>query len=161
LLTIKTKSPEETFQWGKCLASHLPPGIVIALYGELGAGKTVFVKGVAHGLKVQEEVSSPTFTIINEYQGTHPLYHMDAYRLEEEKDLENLGMEEYFYSSGITLIEWPERVSSILPSSYLKIDIQKGWEPNGAEFRILRFIDVGGEWANVIGALEKDENIRD
>lgn len=161
MLTIRTKSPEETFRWGERLAAYLTPGIVVALTGELGAGKTSFAKGVAQGLKVQEQITSPTFTIINEYQGTYPLYHMDAYRLEEEKDLEELGMEEYFYSSGITLIEWPERVASILPDSYLKIDIQKGWEPSGDEFRILYFMDVGRKWANVIGALENDENIRD
>jgi len=159
LLTVKTKDPAETFSLGERLAAYLPPGTVIALTGELGAGKTLFAKGIAKGLKVTDQVTSPTFTIINEYQGLVPLYHIDAYRLEEGSGIEELGFEEYFNSSGITLIEWPERIKNYLPLSYLRINIEKGQDQSGSEFRILSFFPIGSEWDNVIGEFENNENI--
>ncbi|MEL7566078.1 MAG: tRNA (adenosine(37)-N6)-threonylcarbamoyltransferase complex ATPase subunit type 1 TsaE [Dehalobacterium sp.] len=160
LLTVKTKDPEETFSLGERLASYLPPGTVIALTGELGAGKTLLAKGIANGLKVTDQVTSPTFTIINEYQGIVPLFHIDAYRLEEDSGIEELGLEEYFNSSGVTLIEWPERIKNYLPASYLRIDIEKGLDQSGREYRILSFSSVGNGRDNVIGAFENNENIR-
>lgn len=159
LLTVKTKDPEETFTLGERLAAYLPPGTAIALTGELGAGKTLFAKGIAKGLKVLDQVTSPTFTIINEYQGLVPLFHIDAYRLEEDSEIDELGLDEYFNSSGITLIEWPERIKKYLPMSYLRIDIAKGRDQFGSEIRILSFFPIGSEWDNVIGEFGYHENI--
>lgn len=162
LFTVKTKDAGETFSLGERLAAYLPQGGVIALSGELGAGKTLFAKGVAEGLKVPDQVTSPTFTIINEYQGRLPLFHIDAYRLEEDSGdsvIEELGLEEYFNSLGVTLIEWPERIKKYLPDAYLRIDIEKGQDQPDIEYRVLRFSPRGAEWDKVIGEFEKDENI--
>lgn len=158
LLTFMTKKPEETFALGERLAAYLPPGIVILLTGELGAGKTLFAQGIARGLKVSDHVTSPTFTIVNEYQGRLSLFHIDAYRLEGEREMEEIGLEEYFNSSGVTLVEWPERIQPFLPPAYLKIDLQKDWDASGREFRVLRFWSVGNEWDNVIGEFGKNED---
>jgi len=163
LFTVKTNKPEETFALGERLAAFLVPGMVIALTGELGAGKTLFTKGIARGLNVTDHVTSPTFTIINEYQGRLPLYHIDAYRLEEPGEIDEIGLEEYFNSPGVTVVEWPEQVQDYLPASYLVIDLKKGWEEgdeSGQEFRIISMSSVGHEWGNVIGEFEKSENIR-
>src|SRR5690625_3096506 len=105
-VTIKSKSADETRQLGKQLAELAQPGTVITLTGELGAGKTVFAKGVAEGLQITERITSPTFTIVKEYDGTLPLYHMDVYRLEFTE--EEIGLDEYFFSDGISVVEWAE-----------------------------------------------------
>lgn len=161
MLSVKTKEPEETFALGERLAPYLRPGMIITLSGELGAGKTIFAKGMAKGFRVAEQVTSPTFTIINEYQGTLPLYHIDAYRLEEnsEEEIEELGLDEYFYSSGITLIEWPEMINNYLPQSYLRINIEKIMDESGSELRVVNFTPIGNAWDNVIGEFKDNESI--
>lgn len=161
LFTVITKKPEETFAWGERLAGYLFPGAVIALSGELGAGKTLFAQGIAKGLNITEPITSPTFTIINEYhQGRLPFFHIDAYRLEEAGEVEELGLEEYFNSSGVTLIEWPEQIKGFLPLSYLKINLKKEWDEFGHELRRLSFKDMGHEWENLIREFKESENIR-
>ena len=120
---VTTKSPEDTAKLGERLGLLLQPGAVVCLQGDLGAGKTRFAQGVARGLGVTSAVTSPTFTIINEYQGRHPVYHMDFYRLSDPLELEDLGYEEYFSGSGITLIEWPERAEDLLPQDRLDVCI--------------------------------------
>ena len=106
---IVTNSEEETAAAGASLAESLRPGDVVLLYGELGAGKTAFTRGLARGLGVSaDEVSSPTFTIVQEYQGRLPLYHVDLYRL-EEKEVDDLGLEELVLGDGVVVIEWAER----------------------------------------------------
>ncbi|HHT63124.1 MAG: tRNA (adenosine(37)-N6)-threonylcarbamoyltransferase complex ATPase subunit type 1 TsaE [Bacillota bacterium] len=157
---MQTKEPEETFALGERLAAFLYPGTVVALTGELGAGKTLFAQGVAKGLGVKEHVTSPTFTIINEYQGHLPFYHIDAYRLEGTGEIDELGLEEYFNSSGVVLIEWPERIQDYLPSSFLRIHLDKEWDESGQEIRVISFFPVGSEWENVIGEFEESENTR-
>ena len=109
-------SAEDTANFSKHLATLLQPGDVITLEGDLGAGKTAFTKGLALGLGVQRNVNSPTFTIIKEYQGTMPLYHMDVYRLEDS--YEDLGFDEYFEGNGVTVVEW----AHLIESSYRKND---------------------------------------
>jgi len=161
LYIVRTNEPEETRALGERFASYLPPGTVIGLTGELGAGKTLFAKGLAKGLKVEDHVTSPTFTIINEYQGRCPFYHMDAYRLEDDSEISELGLEEYFYSSGITLIEWPERIQDCLPESFIQINLDKGWEEDGHEYRLIKFSSIGNGLDRVIGEFEKNENISD
>ncbi len=118
-----SSSPEATFEYGRALGGLLQPGDVIALHGDLGAGKTCFVQGVSMGAGVRDrsQITSPTFTLIQEYQGRLPIYHFDAYRLHREEDLYELGFEEYFYGEGITLIEWAERIPSLLPDEHLAI----------------------------------------
>jgi tRNA threonylcarbamoyladenosine biosynthesis protein TsaE len=117
---ISTKL-EDTQLFSKRLASFLQPGDVITLEGDLGAGKTAFTKGLAVGLGIQRNVNSPTFTIIKEYQGNMPLYHMDVYRLEDS--YEDLGFEEYFNGNGVTVVEWAHLIEEQLPVERLNIFI--------------------------------------
>lgn len=114
-LTI-LNSVEVAQAFGEGWAADLTGGEVIALHGVLGAGKTQLVKGLARGLGYRGDVTSPTFTIIHEYRGGRlPIYHMDLYRIADEKSAIDIGMEEYLPSDGVTVIEWPERIASILP----------------------------------------------
>ncbi|PKM82821.1 MAG: tRNA (adenosine(37)-N6)-threonylcarbamoyltransferase complex ATPase subunit type 1 TsaE, partial [Firmicutes bacterium HGW-Firmicutes-13] len=121
MLEIITKSPEETLKLGTILGTLLQKGDVIGLFGELGTGKTVFTRGIARGLKVEDYVTSPTFTLINEYSGSLPLFHFDVYRLDDPEELLELGYEEYFYGEGITVIEWAEKIEDYLPPGYLAV----------------------------------------
>ncbi|MEM1042995.1 MAG: tRNA (adenosine(37)-N6)-threonylcarbamoyltransferase complex ATPase subunit type 1 TsaE [Bacteroidota bacterium] len=121
LLPAETASPEETVALGRRLAERLRPGDVLALAGDLGAGKTHLAKGLCSGLGVPlESVTSPTFTIANEYAGTVrgdavPVYHLDAYRIERPEEFFELGYETYFFGDGVCLVEWPERVAGLIP----------------------------------------------
>jgi tRNA threonylcarbamoyladenosine biosynthesis protein TsaE len=125
-MIVYSKSPSETIRIGKAIGSCLQAGDVVALTGELGAGKTQMIKGLAQGAGVRRSayVSSPSFTLINEYQGKLPFYHIDLYRLGEEKEAEGLGLEEYFQGGGITAVEWADRIASLLPEELLRIHIQ-------------------------------------
>jgi tRNA threonylcarbamoyladenosine biosynthesis protein TsaE len=117
----QSTSSEDTYQLAEKLGSVVKPGTVITLEGDLGAGKTTFTKGLAKGLGVQRNVNSPTFTIIKEYMGRLPLYHMDVYRI--ESDSEDLGFEEYFEGEGVTVVEWAHLISDHLPNERLAISI--------------------------------------
>jgi tRNA threonylcarbamoyladenosine biosynthesis protein TsaE len=114
-----SNNADQTKAFAKKLASYLQPGAVIALEGDLGAGKTTFTKGLAEGLEITKNVNSPTFTIIKEYKGTMPLFHMDVYRLENSD--EDLGFEEYFEGIGITVVEWAHLIKDQLPPELLTI----------------------------------------
>mgnify|MGYP001225354460 CR=1 FL=1 len=118
-----SKSESDTEHLAKGLAEAAYPGAVIALDGDLGAGKTFFSKAFARGLGVREVVNSPTFTIIKEYKGLKlPLYHMDVYRISLE-EAEELGLDEYFYGSGVCLIEWARQIDELLPEDRLHIEL--------------------------------------
>lgn len=120
-----TQSPEETIALANKFSSELKPGDLVCLKGDLGAGKTHFVKGMARGLGInEEEVSSPTFTLIHEYSGDQPLYHFDCYRMKSPKEALEIGAEEYFYSDGICVIEWPERIKELIPPDAIWISIE-------------------------------------
>lgn len=134
---IQTNSYEETLEIAEGLAVLLVPGDVITLEGDLGAGKTLFTKGIAKGLGVKRMVTSPTFTIVKEYEGAHPLYHMDVYRLEDSD--EDIGFLEYFNGQGITVIEWAQFINDYLPSERLDINITFLNEHS----RVLHFIPQG------------------
>lgn len=122
---FSSTSPEETITYGRAFAKELHPGDVVCLYGDLGAGKTHFVKGIAEGLGInRDEVQSPTFTLINELDGTMPLYHFDCYRMESPREAIEIGAEEYFYGDGVSIIEWPERIESLLPPQAIRITIE-------------------------------------
>ncbi len=140
---VRTNSTEETLQFSKELAQKLQPGDVITLEGDLGAGKTTFTKGLAVGLDINKNVSSPTFTIIKEYNGRLPLYHMDVYRLEDSD--EDLGFDEYFEGQGVTVVEWAHLIEDQLPEELLQIKISHGEEnsrnltitPKGKRYEML------------------------
>ena len=108
-----TKKAEETKKLGSLLAEKLVCGDIVSLYGGLGAGKTVFAKGIAEGLGIKEEIVSPTFTILKEYYGREKLYHFDLYRIEDEEELEHIGFYEYLGRDGICVIEWPENAENL------------------------------------------------
>nr|WP_082236073.1 tRNA (adenosine(37)-N6)-threonylcarbamoyltransferase complex ATPase subunit type 1 TsaE [Halobacillus massiliensis] len=119
--TITTHTAEETMDLARNLGEKLEPGDVLTLEGQLGAGKTTFSKGLAQGLGVTRTVKSPTFTIMKEYKGRVPFYHMDVYRLEDSD--EDLGFEEYFLGEGVTVVEWPQFIEEYLPDERLVITI--------------------------------------
>lgn len=116
MASITSHSPAETFAFGQRIAATLRAGDVLALCGDLGAGKTHFVKGLAAGLGITGEVTSPTFTLIHEYPGGRlPLFHFDFYRLESEDDLLRIGFDDYLDSGGVLAIEWAEKFPALLP----------------------------------------------
>ncbi len=138
---VKFLSPKETIDFAQKFASKCVSGTVIALIGQLGSGKTTFVKGLAKGLKVQQSITSPTFKLVSEYQGDQTaLYHLDCYRLQSIKDFLNIGGEDYLFpDDGITVIEWAEKIKLILPHRTIVINFRriKG-EPHGRVIKITR-----------------------
>ena len=122
---VHTSCEEETEACGRTLAESLRPGDVVALYGDLGAGKTAFVRGLAQGLGITESVSSPTFTIVNEYPGKTPLFHFDMYRLQGEEELFDIGWEDYLDRGGICALEWSERVEGAIGPDALRVTIRR------------------------------------
>jgi tRNA threonylcarbamoyladenosine biosynthesis protein TsaE len=126
-VTIESASHDDTVHLGRLLAGLLQPGMVVALVGDLGAGKTTLVKGIASGLlNIEErEVTSPTFTIVQEYSGPIPLYHIDAYRLDSVLDLEAVGFDDCIDGSGVTVIEWADRITEALPGDALTVSIEQ------------------------------------
>lgn len=124
-MVIQTRSTLETIRIGKRIGRLLKVGDVVALVGELGAGKTQLIKGLAAGVGIGNPtyISSPSFTLINEYPGKIPFYHIDLFRLEREKEAEELGLEDYFQGGGITAIEWADKIPSLLPKEMLLIHI--------------------------------------
>lgn len=118
MASITSRSPAETFELGRKFAASLQPGDVLALVGDLAAGKTNFMKGVAAGLDISADVTSPTFTLIHEYRdGRLPLHHFDFYRLETEDETLKIGLDEYLESEGVTAIEWADKFAGLLPQN--------------------------------------------
>lgn len=124
-IKLKSDSSEYTIHVGRIIGATAERGDVVALSGDLGTGKTCLTQGIARGLEVPEvyPITSPTFTLINEYPGRCILYHFDIYRLTGAKDLEDMGYEDYFYGNGVTVIEWAERINSILPPNALFVQM--------------------------------------
>ena len=122
---VYTSSEEETEACGAELATALSPGSVVALYGDLGAGKTAFVRGLARGLGIRESVSSPTFTIVNEYPGSVPLFHFDMYRLRDERELFDIGWEDYLDREGVCALEWSERVEGAIGPEAVRVTLRR------------------------------------
>jgi len=123
---IETHSVEETLDLGARLGGQLSPGVVIALVGTLGSGKTHFVKGIARGNGTPADVvvTSPTFVLVNEYPGRRRLYHVDVYRLHGSADLEAIGFDEMVQSGGAVLVEWADRVEECIPADHLRVEIE-------------------------------------
>ncbi len=125
-------SEQETEALGETLVATLAPGAVVAFTGDLGAGKTAFVRGMARGLGITQWVTSPTFTIVNEYEGGRlPLFHFDLYRLNSSDELFDIGWEDFLRRGGICAVEWSENVADALEEDTIFIDIRRGEEPNG------------------------------
>jgi tRNA threonylcarbamoyladenosine biosynthesis protein TsaE len=122
-LAVISGDPSETFRIGRLIGETLEEGAIVALIGELGAGKTRLTQGIARGLGIEEgyQITSPTFTLINEYPGRLHLVHLDVYRLSGSPDLLDLGYEEYFFSKSVTVIEWAERIQDVLPDKTIFI----------------------------------------
>ena len=126
-------SEEMTFEIGKKLGEKVDKGEIICLEGDLGVGKTVFTKGFAEGLNIEENIDSPTFTIVQEYkEGRIPLYHFDVYRIGDISEMDEIGYEDYFFGEGVCLIEWASRIKELIPESAIRIiiekDLSKGFE---------------------------------
>lgn len=126
-----SNSPAETEDLGAALAERLKPGTVVAFSGDLGAGKTAFVRGMARGLGISERVTSPTFTIVNEYEGGRlPLFHFDMYRLGSSDELFDIGWEDYLVRGGVCAVEWSENVSDAMEGECIRVDIRRGAHDN-------------------------------
>lgn len=121
---IYTGSPDESFALGKKLGAASVRGDIITLRGELGSGKTVLAKGIASGLGITEEVTSPTYTLLEIYEANIPLYHFDLYRILSPVEFDNLAFEEYWEGNGVSIIEWPERAGGLLPAPSIDILIE-------------------------------------
>jgi tRNA threonylcarbamoyladenosine biosynthesis protein TsaE len=143
-IELATEDPEATVSVGKALAPLLRPGDVVSLTGDLGAGKTTLVQGAARGLGVEEAVLSPTFTLIREYRGSMPIYHLDVYRLDRIQDVLDLGFEELLDQGGIVFIEWGDAIEALLPDSGLRIELTIGEADTG---RRLTVSGSGRSWA--------------
>ena len=128
-----THSPAETRRLGEKLAARLRPGDTVLLYGDLGAGKSELTRGIARGLGIEGPIASPSFTILNVYEnGRVPLYHFDWYRLEDEEELYEMGMDEYLNGDGIAVVEWPARCPDAIPARHLRVNIESAGEHDRA-----------------------------
>ena len=122
---------------GRRMGADAKPGQIYTLNGDLGAGKTIFTKGMAAGLGIEEPVSSPTFTIVQEYSGGRlPLYHFDVYRIGDPEEMEEIGYDDYFFGEGVCLIEWAELIRELLPERVVSVSIEKDLE-KGFDYRLI------------------------
>jgi tRNA threonylcarbamoyladenosine biosynthesis protein TsaE len=145
---VTTATPEETETLGESLGRLLGPGHIVLLYGDLGAGKTQLARGLARGLGVSGPITSPTFTLINEYPGRVSFYHSDLFRLSGSAEVADLGLDDYLYGDGVTAVEWPERLGSLRPAEHLAITIS----PVTAG-RKLTFMAAGSDYAELVTRL--------
>lgn len=141
---LEVSRPEQTMLCGEIMGGLIPRGSVVGLTGDLGAGKTVFAKGLARGMGIEEEPNSPTFVIMNCYEGSLPLFHFDVYRLSGGAEFEDTGYEEFFYGDGISVVEWADKVRDVLPENAVIIDIQ--FPPQGGEESRTIKIAGKGKW---------------
>ena len=139
--TIRTKSVQETEAAGEALAKALRGGCIIAFFGGMGMGKTAFVRGLARGLGIDAEVTSPTFALVHEYGGTPPLYHFDLYRVTSWDGLYSTGFFDYLDAGGILAVEWSENIEGVLPEDAIRVEFRRGESENE---RIIT-IEKGGE----------------
>lgn len=153
VLVTNTYSVEETRIVGAALSPTLLPGDVISLTGDLGAGKTAFVQGVAAALGVEGRVTSPSFTIVHEYEGRYPIIHLDVYRLDSFQEVIDLGFEEFLDPEAIVLIEWGEAIAPMLPRRHLEVEMRSAADPESENERCLIFRPRGSEWIRKIQAM--------
>jgi tRNA threonylcarbamoyladenosine biosynthesis protein TsaE len=143
-LELVTGAPEETRALGEAISTILASGDVVSLTGDLGAGKTTLVQGAAHGLGVNEPVLSPTFTLVRQYQGARPVYHLDIYRLDWLQEVLDLGFEEMLDREAVVFIEWGDAIGALLPEAHLQIELTL---PEDGAVRRLKMTGAGASWA--------------
>lgn len=148
------KNKEKTELFGEFLGNNLKSGDVICLNGDLGAGKTTLTKSIGKGMGIDDYITSPTFTIINEYYGKLNLYHFDTYRLETDMDVEYLGFDEYFYGDGVCIIEWADKIKEALPEEYLELNIERIDE----EKREVEVVAIGDNPQKLLEVLKNNES---
>ncbi|MGN1142791.1 MAG: tRNA (adenosine(37)-N6)-threonylcarbamoyltransferase complex ATPase subunit type 1 TsaE [Oliverpabstia sp.] len=143
-MIIETNSDKETFALGEKLGKAAKAGQIYTLIGDLGVGKTVFTQGMARGLGITEPISSPTFTIIQEYQeGRLPFYHFDVYRIGDIEEMEEIGYDDYFFGQGVCMIEWANLIEEILPEQVIQVKIEKDLE-KGFDYRRITITGLEG-----------------
>lgn len=154
MVQYTTKNEEETRAVGLRIAKHLKPGDVLCLIGDLGAGKTTMVKGLAHGLRYNpDNVHSPTFVLMNIYEGKLPLYHFDLYRLETDVEKTLIGLEEFLYGEGVAAVEWADRLGPLTPPEYLEISMAHQKDSK----RAIKLKAVGQRYKDLIQKLSKEK----
>ena len=143
-MVIETNSDKETFALGEKLGQAAKAGQIYTLIGDLGVGKTVFTQGMACGLGITEPISSPTFTIIQEYQeGRLPFYHFDVYRIGDIEEMEEIGYDDYFFGQGVCMIEWANLIEDLLPEQVIQVKIEKDLE-KGFDYRRITITGLEG-----------------
>ncbi|OZV10420.1 tRNA (adenosine(37)-N6)-threonylcarbamoyltransferase complex ATPase subunit type 1 TsaE [Tissierella sp. P1] len=152
-MEIRLKGLEETKDFGIKLGNILKSGDIVCLNGDLGAGKTTLTKSIGLGLGVTDYITSPTFTLINQYNGRLAVYHFDVYRLENVDELYDLGFDEYFYGKGVCIIEWAEKIEKLLPRERVVLDIEKGKD---IDERVIRITGHGNRYIEILKELEKN-----
>lgn len=147
---IYLKNEQETGEVGYRLGQLLNKGDVVCLIGDLGAGKTTITKSIAKALEVDDYITSPTFTIVNEYDGKYPLYHFDVYRISSSEDMYEIGFEEYLYGEGICIIEWANLIEDMLPEEYMSIELN--YKDEGREMILTPY---GDHYENIVKEIIK------
>lgn len=152
-MEIRLKGLEETKEFGIKLGNILKSGDIVCLNGDLGAGKTTLTKSIGLGLGVTDYITSPTFTLINQYNGRLAVYHFDVYRLENVDELYDLGFDEYFYGKGVCIIEWAEKIEKLLPKERIVLDIEKGKD---IDERVIKITGYGNRYIDILKELERN-----
>lgn len=162
-MIIETRNEKETYTLGYSIGKRAQAGQVYTLTGDLGVGKTVFTQGLAAGLGIEEQVNSPTFTIVQIYEdGRLPFYHFDVYRIGDVEEMEEIGYEDYFYGNGVCLIEWANLIEEILPPQVISVVIEKNLA-EGFDYRKITVVGMDEAMQAAVCAAqeEKNENIGD
>jgi len=155
--SLLSDSPAVTMSLGKTLARHARPGDIVCLYGDLGSGKTTLVKGLASGLGIDPvKVNSPTFVLMNAYQGRIPVYHFDFYRLERAEEIAAIGYEEFLYGEGVSVIEWAERFGNLAPKENLSLRFVH----QGEDQRLIEFSAQGQRYQELLQKMRPHEIAR-
>jgi tRNA threonylcarbamoyladenosine biosynthesis protein TsaE len=153
-----SRSESQTLKIGRILGSCLENGDIVCLEGDLGSGKTVFAKGIAKGIGISEDITSPTFVLVNEYRGEKFLYHFDVYRIADSEEFVDSGLDEYFDGTGIVVVEWADKIKDILPPEYIRVVIERGQDDNS---RVIEVFFQGTEYAKTerdfLGKMEAAE----
>lgn len=153
-IKFRTNSPEETEAFGRRLASFLSPGDIVAFRGELGAGKTCMIRGIAAGLGVKTKVTSSSFVLMRALEGRCMVYHFDLYRLCDREELIDVGYDEFMFSDGISLVEWPEKMGDWIGDRYLSVEIEYDEDSEDLCGRTIRIVPQGSGFERLTGELK-------